>query len=172
MKDNLMIALKTLFLLSLALLALPASGSALTTIKEGALVPTFVMVDDNDKKTDIATLIDKPTIIYFTHNACHYCTQIIALLKRAEEKFGSKNLRIIGINTMAKDGKLVKAYKKELGFVFPMFAGNRPDVLAAYRINYVPVLVFVDANKIVRDIVGHYIHEKELHDHIRSLTNK
>ncbi|KJU83834.1 Alkyl hydroperoxide reductase/ Thiol specific antioxidant/ Mal allergen domain protein [Candidatus Magnetobacterium bavaricum] len=170
--DKLTVVLRLLFLLSLALLMLPAPGSAMTMVKEGAPAPTFVMIDENNKEVDIGTLMDKPTIIYFTHNACHYCTQIIALLKRAETKFGRKNLRIIGINIAAKNGELVKAYKKELGFVFPMFAGNRQDVLAAYKINYVPVLVFVDANKVVSKIVGHYIHEKELHDYIRSLTNK
>ena len=70
---------------------------------------------------------------------------------------------------MAKDQKLIKAYKQELGFIFPMFAGNREDVLRVYKINYVPVLVFVDSKKIVRKVVGHYIHEDELHRNIQSI---
>ncbi|MBF0343363.1 MAG: TlpA family protein disulfide reductase [Nitrospirae bacterium] len=173
MNGVLAIALRTLLTLLLtSFLTTLTSGKAVASVKEGEPAPTFVMVDENNKEVDLKTLIDKPTIIYFTHNACHYCTQIIALLKRAETKFGSKNLRIIGINIMAKDGKLVKAYKKELGFVFPMFAGNRQDVLKAYKINYVPVLVFIDAQGVVKSIVGHYIHEKELHDHITDISIK
>lgn len=138
-------------------------------VKVGDPAPTFVLVDENNKNTDIGTFIDKPTIIYFTHNACYYCTQVILYLKRAEAKFGKEKLRIIGINVMAKDKKLIKSYKEELGFTFPMFAGNRDDVLKTYKINYVPVLVFIDSKKIVRKVVGHFIHEDELHKNIKSI---
>ena len=87
--------------------------------------PTFTLIDDLGRHVDMKTLLDRPAVIYFTHNACHYCTQIIAMLKRADIKFGRENLRIIGINVMAKDKELVKVYKEELGFIFPMLAGNR-----------------------------------------------
>ncbi len=136
---------------------------------EGSPVPTFVLPDEDNRSVDFGTLIDRPTVIYFTHNACHYCTQIIAHLKRAEAKFGKERLRIIGINIMARDNRLVRSYKKEMGFTFPMFAGNRGDILKTYRINYVPVLVFVDSKKIIRKVVGHYIHEPELHKLIREI---
>jgi thioredoxin-related protein len=126
---------------------------------------TFALLDENNE-VDFGRC-DRPTIIYFTHNSCFYCTQIILYLNRAEKKFGKDHLRIMGINIMAKDMKLIKAYKQELGFTFPMFAGNREDVLTAYRINYVPVIVFVDSKKIVRKVVGHYIHEKELFEAVQ-----
>jgi len=135
----------------------------------GRPVPTFVLPDEDNRNVNFGLLIDRPTIIYFTHNACHYCTQIIAHLKRAEAKFGRDKLRIIGINIMARDNRLVRAYKEQLGFTFPMFAGNRDDLLKTYRINYVPVLVFVDSNKVIKKIVGHYIHEPELHRLIKDI---
>jgi peroxiredoxin len=146
-----------------------SSGAYGAKLQVGELPPTFVLIDENGKKVNFGDLLDKPAIIYFTHNACHYCTQIIAMLKRADKKFGNKDLRIIGVNVMAKNKKLVKAYKEELGFIFPMFAGNRAEVLKAYKIYYVPKLIFIDANKIVRKIVGHYIHEPELHKNIREI---
>ena len=131
--------------------------------------PTFTLIDDQGRHVDMRTLLDRPAVIYFTHNACHYCTQIIAMLKRADREFGRENLRIIGINVMAKDEELVKAYKEELGFIFPMLAGNRGDLLEAYEINYVPKLVFIDGQRIVRKVIGHYIHEPELHENIREI---
>ncbi len=133
--------------------------------------PSFNLVNHEGRKVDISTLFNKPTVIYFTHNACHYCTQIIAMLKRANEKYGSEKLRIIGINVMAKDQKLVKAYREELGFIFPMFAGNRGDLLEAYEIYYVPKLVFIDGMGIVRQVVGHYIHEPELYENINAIID-
>lgn len=158
-----------LCIIVLAVAMLPVAAFA-SGMKEGWPFPVFTLADENNKMVDIGTLIDKPTIVYFTHNSCHYCTQIIALLKRAETKFGAAKIRIIGINIMAKDGKLVKSYKKDLGFTFPMFAGARDDVLNTYKINYVPVLVFVDPGKTVTRVVGHYVHEKELHSYIKEIV--
>ena len=151
------------------LLILISSVSSAAKLVVGEPVPTFTLIDDRGKKVNFGDLLDKPSVIYFTHNACHYCTQIIAMLKRAEEKFGNKDLQIMGVNVMAKDNKLIRAYKEELGFIFPMFAGNRSDVLKAYKIYYVPKLIFVDRNKIVRKIVGHYIHTPELYENIREI---
>lgn len=151
----------------LLLFSLPAySGEG---IKEGEPPPMFTFTDDNDNRVNLESILTKPTIMYFTHNACFYCTQIIAYLKRAEQKFGRQKLQIIGVNVMAKDQKLIKAYKRELDFTFPMFAGNREDVLRAYKINYVPVIIFIDSKKIVRKVVGHFIHEPELHKNITEI---
>lgn len=147
----------------------PVHGAS---VKAGAPAPTFALMDGDGKKVNMEDLLDRPAVMYFTHNACHYCTQIIAMLKRAETKFGKTKLRIMGINVMAKDQKLVKAYKEELDFTFPMLAGNRGDVLKAYNINYVPVLVFVNANMTVNKVVGHYIQEPELHDNIREIMGQ
>jgi peroxiredoxin len=138
-------------------------------VKVDAPPPTFTLIDDQGRRVDMKTLLDRPSVIYFTHNACHYCTQIIAMLKRADQKFGRENLRIIGINVMAKDKELVKVYKEELGFIFPMLAGNRGDLLEAYEIAYVPKLVFIDGQMIVRKVIGHYIHEPELHENIKEI---
>lgn len=138
-------------------------------VKEGEPLPIFELMNDEGEVVSMERYLDKPAVIYFTHNACHYCTQIIAMLKRANEKFRGEDLTIIGVNVMAKDRKLIKAYKEELGFIFPMLAGNRGDILRAFKIHYVPKLVFVDNKKIVRKVVGHYIHEPELHKNIREI---
>lgn len=147
--------------------SLSAHGSE--EIKEGAPPPMFTLTDENDKGVSLESILTKPTIMYFTHNACFYCTQIVVYLKRAEQKFSRQKLQIIGVNVMAKDQKLIRAYKRELDFTFPMFAGNREDVLRAYRINYVPLIIFLDSKKTVRKVVGHYIHEKELHENIKEI---
>jgi peroxiredoxin len=161
--------MKTLIMFILAGLAFVNPARAGEGIVVGAPPPIFTLLDEENRSTDIGALMDRPTIIYFTHNSCFYCTQIVAYLKRAEKEFGRDRLRIMGVNIMARDKKLIQAYKQALGFTFPMFAGNREDVLRAYRINYVPVIVFVDSRKIVRKVVGHYIHEQELHDVIRGI---
>lgn len=163
--------LKQITMLIVVLMLFPSILYA-NSVKVGEPAPTFTLLDEDGKPQDIKTFLDKPTIIYFTHNACHYCTQVIAHLKTAEMEFGRENLRIIGINVMAKDEKLIRAYKDELDFTFPMFAGNKWELLKAYKINYVPLLVFVDAKQIVRKVVGHYILDPELYENIREIMGK
>lgn len=154
------------------IIVLPSLSYSRDAIKEGEKPPTFVLMDENGRMVNMEDFLGRPLVIYFTHNACHYCTQIIAYLKRAQEKFGKEDLQIITINVMARDQKLIKSYKEALEFTFPMLAGNRREVIMAYKINYVPVLVFVDSKKIVRKVVGHYIHEDELHKNIREILGK
>jgi hypothetical protein len=36
------------------------------------------------------------------------------MLKRADKKFGREDLTIMGVNVMAKDKRLVKAYRRSL----------------------------------------------------------
>ncbi len=166
-----MTAVKYIFSFFLVLI-LAASTAYSAKLAEGEPPPSFTLIDDKGKEVNLNDLLDKPAVIYFTHNACHYCTQIIAMLKRADKKFGREDLQIMGVNVMARDKKLVNAYKEELGFIFPMFAGNRSDVLKAYKIYYVPKLIFVDRSKIVSKIVGHYILEPELHETIIEIMGK
>ena len=155
--------------LLLAFFVLVGPAGAGEGIKVGAPPPIFTLLDEENRNTDIGALMDRGTVMYFTHNSCFYCAQVISVSETGGEKFGKERLRIMGINIMAKDGKLIQSYKRTLGFTFPMFAGNREDVLRAYKINYVPVIIFVDSRKIVRKVVGHYIHEKELDAAIREI---
>jgi peroxiredoxin len=165
------IARHILFVL-LAIAIMSGASYASGGVKEGEPPPTFVLMDDKGKMRDFGEMIDKATVIYITHNACYYCTQIVAFLKRAETKFGKEALRIIGINVMAKDLRLINAYKEELGFAFPMFAGNSSEFLRAYEVNYVPIIVFVTPEKIVHKVIGHYIHEPVLHEIIVETMGK
>ncbi len=153
----------------LCILLLPLFSEGSSKLKEGSPPPFFTLMDESGKMVNLEKIIDRPTVMYFTHNACFYCVQIIAYLKRAEVKFKKDKLLILGVNVMAKDQRLIKSYKNELGFTFPMFAGNREDVLRAYDINYVPVIIFVDSKKTIRKVVGHYIHEPELHKNIQEI---
>ena len=145
-------------------LILVSAGSA--GAAGGAVVgqppPAFSLKDETGKVVTWENFRGKPTIIYFTHNACWYCTQVAGFFVRMEEKLGAGSFQVVGINVMAKDQRLVKAYKREVGFPYPMLAGNTSELLKAYRINYVPVLIFVDRDGIVKKVVGHYIMETEL----------
>ncbi|HHJ64581.1 MAG TPA: TlpA family protein disulfide reductase [Aquifex aeolicus] len=152
--------------MKMLLLLLLCLTVAFSSVKVGEKAPTFVLLDERDRRVDFGKFIDRPTIIYFTHNACHYCTQIIAFLKRVHSRYGEK-VRILTINVMARDSRLIKAYKRAFDLPFPMFAGNDPRLIRAYGINFVPVIVFIDKEGIVRRVVEHYILEEELEESVK-----
>jgi len=152
--------------MKMLLLLLLCMALAFSSVKVGEKAPTFVLLDERDRRVDFGKFIDRPTIIYFTHNACHYCTQIIAFLKRVHSKYGER-VRILTINVMARDSRLIKAYKRAFDLPFPMFAGNDPRLIRAYGINFVPVIVFLDKEGIVRRVVEHYILEEELEESVK-----
>ena len=152
--------------MKMLLLLLLCLTVAFSSVKVGEKAPTFVLLDERDRRVDFGKFIDRPTIIYFTHNACHYCTQIIAFLKRVHSRYGER-VRILTINVMARDSRLIKAYKRAFDLPFPMFTGNDPRLIRAYGINFVPVIVFIDKEGIVRKVVEHYILEEELEESVK-----
>ncbi len=155
----------TAWVLSLALLAglgLGRSAEAAVTefAEEGKPPPLFALKDEFGKTHQLAKLLGKPTIIYFTHNQCHYCTQVIAFLKRAHEAYSNQGLTIVTINVWANgDGgaELIRRYREQFGLPFRMLAGKNNSLLREYEVNYVPILIFVGRDGLIRRIFHHYI---------------
>lgn len=62
---------------------------------------------------------------------------------------------------MAKDARLVKAYREAYNLPFPQLIGKDERVLRSYEINYVPVMVFVQKDGKIKKIYHHYILKKD-----------
>ena len=78
-------------------LTLPASSYA-APAEIGKPPPRFALADENGEIHRVEDFRGKPVVIYFTHNMCHYCTQVIAFLKRAHEAYEGRGLTILTIN--------------------------------------------------------------------------
>ena len=119
--------------------------------------PLFALPDENGEVHDLETLLGRPIILYFTHNLCHYCTQVIGFLKRAQAEYGDTDLTILTLNVWADDEKFIRRYKEQFGLPFAMLAGKNAELLRNYEVNYVPIIVFIDRDKKIRYIYHHYI---------------
>lgn len=149
-------------MLGLAVVAGIAVGeradAAVTEFAEvGKPPPMFSLKDEFGKTHHLKNLLGKPVVIYFTHNQCHYCTQVIAFLKRAHEAYSKKGLTIVTINVWADGGELIRRYKEQFGLPFRMLAGKNNRLLREYEVNYVPILIFVGKDGLIRRIDHHYI---------------
>jgi len=119
--------------------------------------PPFALRDEKGVIHSIVDYKGKPTIVYFTHNVCHYCGQVIAFLERAHQRYVDQGLAVVSINVMADGPELIRRYKEQFNLTFTMLAGKNPGLLRDYEVNYVPILVFIDRNGLVYQIHHHYI---------------
>ncbi|MFQ5478674.1 MAG: peroxiredoxin family protein [Candidatus Binatia bacterium] len=151
-----------------------AAGTRIATAsvaEVGSRPPLFALVDEDGKTQRLEDLLGKPIVLYFTHNMCHYCTQVIAYLKRAHAAYGEKGLTIVTVNVWADgSGKLIRRYKEQFGLPFRMLAGKNPQVLRDYEVNYVPIIVFIGRDGLVRFIDHHYVLAGDFEKRIRSIV--
>ncbi len=52
-------------------------------------------------------------------------------------------------------------YKEAYGLPFDMLAGNDPDLLRNYEVNYVPIIVFVGRDGNIRYLYHHYVLQED-----------
>lgn len=152
--------MKLTAILAVVLLAASAVTRA-DVAEEGQPPPLFALPDEHGDVHDLADFIGRPTILYFTHNMCHYCTQIIAFLKRAHTEYGDTDLAILTLNVWADDEKFIVRYKEALGLPFTMLAGKDPALLRDYEVNYVPIIVFIGRDGNIRHIYHHYVLQED-----------
>ncbi|MCP4202204.1 MAG: TlpA family protein disulfide reductase [bacterium] len=141
-------------------LLLTSDGGALDAeqvAEEGQPPPLFSLPDENGVVHNLESFLGTPTVLYFTHNMCHYCTQIIGFLKRTRPLYSEEELAIVTINVWADGEKLIRRYKEQFGLPFPMLAGKNPQLLRDYEVNYVPIVVFLDRDGRIHRIFHHYI---------------
>ena len=158
MRHNLLLG----FLLAMTMLSAPAvSGQDTEHAEVGHPPPLFALPDEHGEIHALEDLKGRPTILYFTHNVCHYCTQVIAFLKRAHAEYEGTDLSIVTLNVWAKDGEFIRRYKEAYGLPFDMLAGNDPALLRNYEVNYVPIIIFIGRDGNIRRIYHHYILEED-----------
>ena len=119
--------MRLIALVMAAMLSVVSTAAVVTAdevAEEGKPPPLFALPDEHGTVFNLADYVGRPTILYFTHNMCHYCTQIIAFLKRAHAQYEGSDLAILTLNVWASDEKFILRYKETLGLPFTMLAAK------------------------------------------------
>jgi len=141
-------------------------------VEVGQAPPLFELKDETGQLHELEDHLGEPIIIYFTHNLCHYCTQVIAFLKRAHAEHSDDGLVIITINVWADGEKLIRRYKEAFGLPFLMLAGKDDQLLHDYEVNFVPIIVFVGKDGLVRELHHHFILESDFKEAARTIVEE
>ena len=64
----------------------PHGALALDVAEVDQPPPPFALPDEHGEVHALNDHLGRPIILCFTHNMCHYCSQIIAFLKRAHAR--------------------------------------------------------------------------------------
>jgi peroxiredoxin len=131
--------------------------------------PSFSLRDESGQTHRLEDLLGQPIVLYFTHNMCHYCTQVIGFLKRANATYGDR-LAIVTLNVWADSPKFIRRYKEQFGLPFRMLAAKDPELLHDYEVNYVPIIVFIGRDGMIRHIYHHYILPEDLDASVREIV--
>ena len=158
-------------ILGFFLLVVFTSGLANANVaEEGKPPPLFVLADEEGEAHRLEDLLGRPIVLYFTHNMCHYCTQIIAFLKRAHKRHEGMDLTIATINVWADGEKLIRRYKEQFELPFRMLAGKNAELLRNYEVNYVPIIVFIGRDGLIRHIYHHYILKQDFENSVQEIV--
>ncbi len=126
------LTLLALLLVSVPWVAAPAEASEVEVAEVGEPPPLFTLKDEHGKVYRLEDHFGTPTVLYFTHNMCHYCTQVIAFLKRTRGRYSESELSILTVNVWAggaNAAKFIRRYKEQYGLPFPMLAGKDAQLL-------------------------------------------
>ena len=147
-----------------------AAATEAPVAKVGEPPPLFALKDEHGRTHRLKELLGKPVILYFTQNMCHYCTQVIGFLKRANALYGDRGLTILTLNVWADGPKYIRRYREQFGLPFTMLRAKDRQLLHDYEVNYVPIIVFIGRDGRIRRIFDHYILPKDFEASVREIV--
>lgn len=112
------------FLIFILIFLFPATGQAF--IKKGDPAPDFFLVTQDGKTVQLYQLKAKVILIEFLSTKCFACDYVIPDINRLYEKFGRKDVQIVGIlfdDEVETIGQL-NEFAKTREIKYPLYLGN------------------------------------------------
>lgn len=88
--------------------------------------------------------LDGPALVSFWASWCTSCPDELPLFQRLHEEAGDR-VRVIGVDYVDTQPGRAMTLLAETGATYPQLADPGGDLADAYRLNYLPALILVDA---------------------------
>ena len=108
-------------------------------------------------------------VVSFWSGACNTCRAQLSALDRIAKTYGSAGLRVIGVNlddNMARAEKFARAQDVQ----FPLLISAPENTGSDYRVDRVPMMVFVDREGVLR-VAHREFHARDEARYVRELRN-
>jgi peroxiredoxin len=141
---------KTLILLVIALLALPAFAKP--GLKIGSPPPALSLPDLNGKTVELEDYLGKKVIVLsFFASWSRSCQEEILFLQELHQKYRWKGVKVIGVSFDRKLKKL-ESFINENNIRFELLHDKKLKTLKDFRILIIPTLFVIDKEGNVRSI--------------------
>jgi len=132
-----------------------SGGSSRPTVaKTGDLAPEINLKSMAGDQITLSQLTGHPVLVNFWATWCGPCREEFPALERANRKYKSQGLVVIGVNTGDEGSDdLVNTFARNSVVSFPIVRDAGDRLGRMYNIKGLPTSVFVDKTGVIRDIV-------------------
>lgn len=135
-----------------ALTACSSSGHAPTSVaRVGAAAPQWTEPTVSGAKLSLDSLRGKPIYLNFFATWCPPCNEEAPDINALQKQYAARGLQTVGVDEL-EDVKKAAQFVHKYGLVYPAVVddGTLQD---QYRVNGLPVHVFIDRSGVIRKIV-------------------
>jgi peroxiredoxin len=116
--------------------------------------PSLALKDTDGKARDLNDYRGKVVIVNFMATWCGPCLEEMPSLQKLRERFRSKGLEVIAVNTGETESKASK-FAQDLRIKFPVLVDQESDAKDAWKVNGIPATFLVDTSgKIAYRVLG------------------
>lgn len=131
------------------------SGENDRKLQVGDNAPVFSIKDLEGNRFDLSAMKGSPVLMRFFLTDCKYCRADTPVFNELYSKYRQLGLRVVYIDSLGVDPKVVKTFARELGILFPVAQDREGTVTQKYMVRALPQTVVLDPDhKIIAAILG------------------
>ena len=144
-----------LICLLLPMLLTSCSQENVKKLEVGDSAPVFSLQDLDGNTFNLSDLKGSPVLLRFFLTDCKFCRADTPVFNDFYTRYHKKGLQVLYIDSLGIDQKVVKAFVKELGIVFPVAQDIGGTVSSSYSVRALPQTIVLDPeHTIIAAILG------------------
>ena len=141
--------------LLLSMLFTACSQENVKKLEVGDSAPVFSLQDLDGNTFNLSDLKGSPVLLRFFLTDCKFCRADTPVFNDFYTRYHKKGLQVLYIDSLGIDQKVVKAFVKELGIVFPVAQDIGGTVSSSYSVRALPQTIVLDPeHTIIAAILG------------------
>lgn len=157
-------------------MALLLTMIALTTsyaLSKGDKAPDFQLKTTDGKTLSLSAVrkgTTKVVLLDFWSTSCPPCVDEIPHLQKLYQKYNKRGMALVGVAGYRGDtAEDVKSFMKEMKMTYPSVMDSAKSVARQYGLRYLPTMVVIDKNGVIKNIHIGYTEPQVLESEIKAL---